>query len=133
MSKTYQPFIVKLSEELIEILDKQVNFFQEENITSTDYAKMAICELLTEKFLRGEISSDEEVGTRFTEDEFKTLLSQIVVNNALSGLVEKGLINFLENEDGEEMFFLTSNGKEYAETLQKKNEEINKNKSEENE
>lgn len=133
MSKTYQPFIVKLSEELIEILDKQVNFFQEENITSTDYAKMAICELLTEKFLRGEISSDEEVGTRFTEDEFKTLLSQIVVNNALSGLVEKGLINFLENEDGEEMFFLTSNGKEYTETLQKKNEEINKNKSEENE
>jgi predicted transcriptional regulator len=133
MSKTYQPFIVKLSEELIEILDKQVNFFQEENITSTDYAKMAICELLTEKFLRGEISSDEEEGLRFTEDEFKTLLSQIVTNNALSGLVEKGLINFLENEDGEEMFFLTSKGKEYAETLQKKDEEINKNKSEENE
>lgn len=132
MSKTYQPFIVKLSEELIEILDKQVNFFQEENITSTDYAKMAICELLTEKFLRGEISSDEEEGPRFTEDEFKTLLSQIVTNNALSGLVEKGLINFLEDEDGEEMFFLTSKGKEYAETLQKK-EEINKNKSEENE
>lgn len=131
MSKTYQPFIITLSEELIEILDTRINFFKDEGILSTDYAKEAICDLLTEKFLKGEITSDITDQISFNEEEFSTLLNKIITENALKGLINKGLINYLEDDNGEEMFFLTANGKEYAKNLL--DDENKKNKSEENE
>lgn len=117
MKKTYQPFIIEIADQLIDFLEKQ-DFFKKEGISSTEYLKNEICENLTEKFLKGELSADEPVS--FTEEEFEKLLKFAIANEALENLVEIGAINYFENENGEEMFFLTEDGRKIAEFLDKK-------------
>lgn len=114
MKKTYQPFIIEKSEIIIESLNS-VDFFKNEEIKSTEYAKELICDKLTEKFISGQLTSTDT--TLFTEDEMVEILHTITVENALSGLIEKGLINSFEDENGDSVFFLTENGKETAQQL----------------
>jgi hypothetical protein len=123
MNKTYQPFIIKMSNDIVERIEVETSFFTEENIKSKDFAVESLCELLTEKFLSGEISSDEEdLVSLLTETEFGKLLHMISIQNALEGLLEKGLINSFEN-DGEEHYFLTETGKDKAKKMKENGEE----------
>ena len=117
MNRTYQPFIVEMAKQYVEVLGNELDFYEEEKITTTEYSKQLFCEKLTEKFLDGQISSDDGINGIFNEDEFSGILNQIHVQNTLDGLVNKGLINYIEDDNGEEMYFLTKKGKLVAEKM----------------
>lgn len=114
MNKTYQPFIIKLSERIIDVLDN-LNFFEKEEIRSKEVSKGIVCDFLTDKFIKGSLSSKDELIDVFNEEEFTQLLNKIIVKSTMDGLIEKGLINYIINdENGEELFFLTEKGREVS-------------------
>jgi len=114
MGKTYQPFIIKLSKRIIEVLDNDVNFFKEEEITDITFAEKIICEMLTEKFIKNELSTDDDLIGIFTKTEFGNILTQIKTKSIVDSLIKLGYLNYFEDENGEEKFFLTTEGKEFA-------------------
>ena len=117
MKKTYQPFIINMAKKYIDILDNDANFFTIEQIKSTEYANELFCEELTKKFLNGIISETDSIEDIFSESEFGDILLKIITNNTLDSLVEKGYVNYFYDDNGEELFFLTENGKNIAKNL----------------
>ena len=47
----------------------------------------------------------------FTEDEFSSILRYSIVESDLIRLNEKGVLDSMENENGETVYFLTEKGK----------------------
>jgi hypothetical protein len=110
MSKIYQPFILEKVEEVITAL-VETNFFEENELESDDFARKYLSDLLTQKFITGQLDSDTtEI---FTEDEFGMILKEIIVGTVLNDLKGKGFVNSYEDDNTEEIFFLTTEGKEY--------------------
>lgn len=108
MSKIYQPIVIERTNEIIEILI-ETHFFEDYEIEVTDFAKNHISDILTDKFINGDVDlMDDEI---FTEEEYETLLREIVAGTILNELKTKGLVNSYEDENTEEMFFLTEMGK----------------------
>jgi hypothetical protein len=108
MSKIYQPIVVERTKEIIETL-VETNFFLDYEIEVSDFAKNHISDILTEKFINGDTDlSEDEI---FNEDEFETLLREIVAGTILNELKTRGLLNSYEDDNTEEMFFLTEKGK----------------------
>lgn len=108
MSKAYQPIVVEETENMIQGLIES-GFFNDYEIYDYTFARNHILDLLTEKYING-LLEDEE-GELFTEDEFTKILQQIVAGTLLYELKEKGLINSYEDDNTEETFFLTEEGK----------------------
>jgi hypothetical protein len=113
----YQPIVIEKSQSIIDSLD-EINFFTDNDIKDKSYAFSLFCENLTEKFIDGELD-DEPVF--FEEEEFENILNQIVVGSHLESLQKKGLVDFVLDENGEELFFLTSLGKTEAKKIIGKN------------
>jgi hypothetical protein len=108
MAKAYQPIVIEETENLIQGLIES-EFFLDYDITDYSFAKQHLLDILTEKYINGLFDDlDNEL---FTEDEFTKLLQQIVAGSLLSDLKELGLINSYEDENTEETFFLTEEGK----------------------
>lgn len=110
MSKIYQPKVKEIAKEIIDDLTES-GFFTEYEIVSTEFANEYLCEKLTEKFIIGELDLEEAL---FDEDEFTKILQEIVDGSLLNELKKKGYINSYEDEDTEELFFLTEEGKKYV-------------------
>jgi predicted transcriptional regulator len=72
------------------------------------FAIKTISDKLTEKFINGELENEE----LFTTDEFVAMLQMIIAENVLRELQKKGLITSYEDENTEEVFFLTELGKQ---------------------
>ena len=72
------------------------------------YTRIYLCNLLTEKFITGELDGD---GPFFTDEEFDQILKELVAGSVLYELKKKGLVDSYEDEVTEEMFFLTEKGK----------------------
>ena len=111
MNKIYQPIVIEKTNELIESL---VDFFRDYEIESTEFAYNYFCDKLTDKFINGEL--DEEKGDSlflFTEDEFEVILRELVAGSVLYELKHKGLVDSYEDDNTEEMFFLTEEGKKH--------------------
>jgi hypothetical protein len=114
MNKTYQPFIIKKSEEILEIL--------KEDIVPSDYAKEALCGILTEKHINGKLNENDDISMIFdSEEEILRLINECQTHDELIGLIEKGLVGVYEDENNEELFFLTDAGKLYVEQMLKNN------------
>jgi hypothetical protein len=118
MSKIYQPFILERVEEIMIALEES-KFFEEHELEDRNFAKNHLSDILTEKFISGVIDSQTE--DIFDEDEFGNILKQIIAGTVLNELKMKGYINSYEDENTEEIFFLTNKGKNYLnEYLDKK-------------
>lgn len=116
MDKIYQQCVIEKTDELIEIL-KSISFFADYEIDNTDFAKKYLLDVLTEKFIAGKFD-DEEI---LTEDEFETCLKEIISGSVLYELKEKGYVNSYEDDEVDEVFFLTEEGKQYLKKLQDDN------------
>jgi hypothetical protein len=117
MDRIYQPIVIEKANEIIEDL---YDFFIEYQIDSTEFAKKYLCDKLTEKFIVGELDEDEMGGIfLFTEDEFETILKELIAGSVLYELKEKGLVDSYEDDTTEEMFFLTNKGKKQFKKLEK--------------
>ena len=66
-------------------------------------------DIFTEKFINGSLTDEDT--ELFTENEFDTLLKELVAGSILFELKEKGFIDSYEDDNTEEMFFLTDEGK----------------------
>ena len=123
MSTIYQPLVLEKADAFIESLVES-EFFKDYEIDSTDFAKKYICDRLTEKFISGQL--DEITDEFLTEEELDTYLREIVAGSLLYELKEKGLMNSYEDDDTEETFFLTDEGKVILEKLKEDNEFFSK-------
>jgi len=108
MSKIYQPIVIEQVENLILGLEES-NFFSDYEIEDLSYVRQRLSDVLTEKFINGVI--DEEFEELFSEEEFEQLLKELIAGSILYELKDKGLINSYEDENTEETFFLTEEGK----------------------
>lgn len=117
MSKVYQPIVIEETDNLIEGL-KESLFFEDYQIEDLTYVRQHLLDIMTEKFIKGELDSD--VNELFTEDEFTKLLQELVAGSLLYELKQKGLVNSYEDENTEEMFFLTEEGKKFMKDKENK-------------
>lgn len=113
----YLPKIENIANEIIQTLIED-KFFEDFEIEDYSYTKKRFCEELTTKFLLNGLEN-EDVGI-FNEDEFDKILKEIVAEDMLRGLQKKGLINSYEDDNTEEVFFLTEKGRE---EIQKKSDD----------
>jgi len=109
MNKIYQPIVIEKTNDIIESL---IDFFNDYEIESLDFAKEYLCDKLTEKFINGELEEDE-IGNvlLFSESEFEVILKELIAGSILYELKDKGLIGSYEDNTTEETFFLTKKGK----------------------
>lgn len=113
MNKTYRPFILDKAEEILEILKEDVKY--------TEFARNSMCDLLTEKFILGELSSEDSIQGIFNEDELLGFISETSLHEDLEHLIELGFIDYFEDSNNKEnCYFLTEKGKEYMKGLSKK-------------
>jgi hypothetical protein len=116
MGKTfYQPVVIKIAKDMISIF-RECDFFIENKIESEDYAMEYMCNVLTQKFIAGQLNEELDEGI-FTEDEIAKYLKEIVAYNILTSLKNKGLFDSIEDENNEEGFFLTELGKNVRDKL----------------
>jgi hypothetical protein len=109
MEKTYQQ-VVKDSAEQIILSLKESGYFEEYEIEDDSFARRYLCDVLTEKFIQNGLDTYEGI---FNEEEFETILKEICVGSLLEQLKEKKFVSSYEDENTEEVFFLTKEGKEY--------------------
>ena len=117
MGKIYQPIVIEQVENLISGLEES-DFFIDYEINDLTFVRQHLSDILTEKFIDGVIDGDFE--ELFSEEEFEQLLKELVAGSILYELKEKGIINSYEDENTEETFFLTEEGKEYIKNEDKK-------------
>lgn len=111
--KIYQPIVLERAEELTKII-KDSGFMEQEDITDVNIVKEFFCNKLTEKFIEGYDLNEKGL---FTEDEMVEYLQQIIIKSTLISLKQKGLIESYEDENTEEVFFLTKEGKEFTQKI----------------
>jgi DNA-binding MarR family transcriptional regulator len=63
---------------------------------------------------------------KLDEKEMMEVITRAAASSVLENLKKKGVINSVEDEDGEEHFFLTEEGKKIAESIQKNYNETQK-------
>ena len=102
MKKTYQPFIIKRGDEILNEMGKEIKI--------TNKSREYLYNLLTQKFIEGKIS-DGDVAVFDSDEEFEKFLTFCNVQEDLEHLYELGLIGSFDDKDS---FFLTEKGKEYA-------------------
>jgi hypothetical protein len=100
--------VIEKTTEILCILEES-NFFNDYEIENFDFAIKYLNDKLTEKFILGEL--DEESDNLFEEEEFNVILREIVAGTILTELKQKGLVNSYEDDNTEELFFLTQKGK----------------------
>lgn len=110
MSKIYPPAVEDHANDLIEGLHES-GFFEDYEIKDFEYINEHVRNVLTEKFIAGTI--DEDFEDMFNEEEFEQLLKELIAGSILYELKNKGLVNSYDDDNTEEMFFLTEKGKEY--------------------
>lgn len=108
MSKIYQPIIIERVAEMIEILT-ETHFFSDYDLENTEFAETYLLDKLTEKFISGKYDMEED--EFFEEEEFETVLREIVAGTILYDLKKKGFVESYDDEITEELFFLTEKGK----------------------
>lgn len=117
MSKVYQPIVIQEADNIMEGL-VQSNFFKDYGIEDHTYAKEHLLDVLSEKYLENLLGKEEEDDELFTELEFTALLHTIIAGSLISELKKEGLMDSYSDEDGEEIFFLTEDGKIELKILQ---------------
>lgn len=110
MKSIYQPFIIEKAKIFIDMLEES-QFFEDFEIKDKVFALDYFCDKLTNKFIEGELN---EVYDIFTDVEMDKILGEIVTGSILLELQKDGMLDYIENENNEEIFFLTTKGKEVA-------------------
>ena len=105
MRKTYQPFIIELCDEVFEEIKDDINPIERN--------KEILCDLLTQKFIDGELSAGDKQPFD-SEKEVDNFIMLCWINDNLCHLQKLGLIGTFN--DGE-TFFLTEAGKRYINLL----------------
>jgi hypothetical protein len=119
MNKTYQPFIIEKTKEIIDYI-KSKGFFEDFQIKSDRYAQQLICDILTDKLIDGTYDEGDDIVDIFPEvDDLLKFFADVVTLQTLDSLIEKGYIETLEDENGENFYFATKKGQKYQDEINK--------------
>lgn len=114
MSKIYQQIVLDECETIIITLT-EMDFFKDYEIVDLTFVRKHLCDILTQKYIDGLLNEDDI--SIFTEDEFEKLLRELAAGSVLFELKKKGFIDSYEDDDTEEIFFLSEKGKVYLQEL----------------
>ena len=111
MNTTYQPFILKKADEILEILKEDIQY--------SDFIKNRLCSILTDKFIMGELSAEDPVNSVFNnEDELLLFINEALVYEDIKHLIELGFVGYLDEGDKRgDIFFITEKGKDYVKVM----------------
>ncbi len=123
MEKTKQIYpkpVIEVIDQVMDLLEHNpdgINFFTSEDISKgyEDYAKIIMYNLIGDYLLPKFLIGGEDELVFETEEDFDELLKSCIVDVALKHLIDNKLVNYIEDEHGEEVFFLTNEGIEYTE------------------
>ena len=119
MNRVYQPIVFEETDYFIEGLVES-GFFEDYDIKDLTFVRTHLLNIFTEKFINGLLTDDDV--ELFGEEEFDILLKELVAGSILFELKEKGFVDSYEDEDTEEMFFLTDEGKKYVKNTNSEDE-----------
>jgi len=119
MNRVYQPIVIEETDYFIEGLVES-GFFEDYDIKDLTFVRTHLLNIFTEKFINGLLNDDDV--ELFGEEEFDILLKELVAGSILFELKEKGFVDSYEDENTEEMFFLTNEGKKYVKNTNSKDE-----------
>lgn len=119
MNRVYQPIVIEETDYFIEGLVES-GFFEDYDIKDLTFVRTHLLNIFTEKFINGLLTDDDV--ELFGEEEFDILLKELVAGSILFELKEKGFVDSYEDEDTEEMFFLTDEGKKYVKNTNSEDE-----------
>jgi len=112
MKKIYQPFIIEKAELILDVL--------KDDVSITDFAMDRMCDLLTYKFISGDLSSDDSIQGIFDEKELLAYINEMEIHKDLDHLIELELIDyFVDDNEGLVIYFMTEKGKKYVDELKK--------------
>jgi hypothetical protein len=114
------PQIQEITDLIMETLVMD-GFFVDYEISSQDYAKKRFSDELTKKFLAEGLDDD---GDYFSDEEYHQILNEIVAEDILRNLENKGFLQSYEDETTEEVFFLTERGKEKLNNLRLEEDDL---------
>lgn len=94
---------------------KSINFFTENEIEDLTFANQHLLNFFQERYV-DYILKDNDIYD-ITNDEFNTLLTEIIIGTHLYELKEKGVIDSIKDENENDVFFLTEKGKKIAKDI----------------
>jgi len=117
----YTPEVIQYVDTVMGVIETglhpetKLNFFESE-FTTADRGRrlfrMLVSDKATANFLERE---DTEI--RLTMEQMADIMKETVVRASLEELRDNGLIDWIEDENGNEMVFLTEKGKEMGKSL----------------
>jgi hypothetical protein len=108
----YIPKVEAIADDIIQTLIED-KFFEDFEIKDYSYTRKRFCDELTAKFLLNGL--EDEGISLFNDEEFDKILKEVIAEDILRTLQKNGLINSYEDENTEEVFFLTDKGREEVE------------------
>jgi len=103
--------VIEISKEIYDVFEENL---VEEIKRPKEWCKPIGMEVISEFMLPKFLSEGE---LKLTEKEIDTLYRKCLAELGITSLKEKGLVDIIENENGEEIVFLTSEGKELNKKL----------------
>ena len=99
----YPGQVSEITEKIIETLEED-NFFTKENI-SPDITFKKFADSILQKWINGNAMDI------FIDDEFSDTLKMAMIESDISSLKERGFVDYIEDESGNPLYFLTERGK----------------------
>lgn len=112
----YPNSVSELTEKLLEGLEEE-GFFEKEG-ADYDITFKRFADSVFKNWLSGEELEN------ISEKEFSQILSLSIIQSDLEGLRSRGVLETIENDEGESMYFLTEKGKGEMEKFLGKNKSI---------
>jgi hypothetical protein len=100
--------------EYVKLLSSHLTDLYDEDLGQTEFEHRA-SEKIMQKFLDGEDFSLEE-------SEMEEIIRYAVIDSVLNSLKKKNLVDSVEDESGEDIFFLTGQGKIIKDLYSKENQ-----------
>lgn len=112
----YPASVSELTEKLLSVLEDEKFFLAEGADYDITFKRFA--DSCLNRWISGE---DLE---NIPEDEFSNILNLSIIQSDLNGLAERGVLDVIEDENGEDKYFLTEKGKKEVENFWEFNKNI---------
>lgn len=117
----YMPEVIQYVDTVMDVVESglhpetKLNFFESE-FTTADRGRRIFRKLVSDQATANFLERDDNV-IKLTVDQMSDLMKESVIRGSLEELREKGLIDWIEDEHGEEIVFLTEKGKRLGKSL----------------
>ena len=112
--ETYPTSVADVTERLLEGLEEAEFFAKEEADYNVTFKRFA--DFFLGRWVNGEELED------FPEEEFSNILNKSIIESDIKRLSDRNLLDCIEDEKGETLYFVTEKGKKEMEKLKSKSD-----------